>query len=117
MPHKTRKEKIIAELRRKVTIQSQQDVGRIKTPLAQENEPSRQNTSSSFSFKPHSEVKNSGVINGGVISSLVTYDYRYVVSDLRRTFFFAGFVLLIEFVLYWALELGGTQFLSSILKR
>lgn len=115
MPHKSRKEKIIAELRRKVSqAQSKQKLSPqavvtdlVNTDLVNKNE--RPSIENNFVIKPNLLQKQQKKEENYSVSSLVLPDYSYIVSDLRRTFLLTGLIVLLEILLYWVLELNGIR--------
>ena len=84
MPKKTKKEKIIAQLRRKLeTTVNYQLPELVKTPET----------------KPVLITEN----NLGLI-----------LGDLHKTFFLAGLAISLEFIIYWFSELGGSKLLKFL---
>jgi|GEM_PF-3659669 len=113
MPHKTKKEKIIADLHRKIYIQKGQKISSseiLEPDISIKKDHSIKKTSDNFSYTFES-------LNQGKNTKIATYntividssEYKYIVSDLRKTFILTIIVLLIEIMLYWALELGGIK--------
>lgn len=103
MPKKTRQEKIIAELRRKLETtkaQSLETTPRI-TNLAEEKQvlPGYRLPSQSFSSPKTT------------ISLQSTTD---IMKDLKKTFFLSGLAISFEIIVYWLTELGGSKFFKFL---
>lgn len=93
MSKKTRKEKIIADLRKKLAKSSSPNTKKrdeSETPLY---------TLSKSQFK--TEVKD---LKETKDNFLPDADKKYIINDLRKTFLLTGTVLAIEFVLFYLLE-------------
>jgi len=100
MPRKTKKEKIIAELRRKlehVEVKNEKlddevrnldilKTGNISTTLVNQNIPPQH------------------------LTSHLTLPTSYIIKDLRKTFILAGLAISLELIVYWLSELGGSKF-------
>lgn len=100
MPKKTKKEKIIAEFRRR--LEKVKD-GNGKTDL-EEKEMETWKEKSSLSVSRIQDLQSQVPISAfGLPSS-------FVVQDLRKTFLLAGFAISLELVVYWLTELGGSKF-------
>lgn len=93
MSKKTREEKIIAELRRKLSDLKTPslDNSSVKTPV-KEAKPVL-----SFPNLPKKEVVRAA-------QNTFVYDYSLVAKDLRKTFFLTTLALSLEFVLYFILK-------------
>lgn len=101
MPKKTKKEKIIAELRRRLEITKA--VGQ-KWEIGNE--------------KLDNEVRSEIPINQNIPpqfpASHVSLPSSYVVHDLRKTFILTGLAISFEIVVYWITELGGSKLLKFL---
>lgn len=90
-PRKTRQEKIITELRRKLAVNQDLSIDRNAAPKSYEEKVR-------ISFSP---VSQSTTVQA------IRLNYSYVFSDLKKTGFLTLFALAFEFVLYWLFERGG----------
>lgn len=112
MPKKTKKEKIIAELRRKLeTVKTETET--ITLPATHEI-PSEKKE---LARRPISTVNyqmpttKSFPVNS---VSLKTEAPSIVLKDLRKTFLLAGLAISLELVVYWITELGGNKLLKFL---
>ena len=86
MSKKTREEKIIAELRRKLkSLKVPKEVKPVSLPTSSE--------------KPIAKERTTGFARENL-----SYDYSLVAKDLRKTFFLTTLALSLEFVLYFILK-------------
>ena len=110
MPHKSRKEKIIAELRRKVSqTKSKQQLSSQTTVPEPDIKNDKTSIDNNFIIKSNLLLRQQKKEDNYSVSSLVLPDYSYIVSDLKRTFLLTGLIILLEILLYWALEMGGLK--------
>jgi len=112
MPKKTRKEKIIADLRRKMVIQEKTNIDEntvISAPII--NNPIEKKTYSlnvgNTHFRP--AIDNT--------SRLMVVDPKYIKADLKKTLFLTAVVLVVEFMLYWALERNGIEIINKLIGK
>lgn len=90
-PRKTRQQKIIAELRRKLTVRQDLSIERDETPKSHEE-----------------KVRISlPLVSPSAIVQTARLNYSYVFSDFKKAGFLTLFALAFEFVLYWLFERGG----------
>lgn len=97
MPKKTKKEKIIAELRRKLEATR---VRREGEKWVHEVRGEKESTTSPTSI-PTSHIP----------PALPT---SYIIKDLQKTFLLAGLAISLELVVYWLTELGGSKFFQFL---
>lgn len=111
MPKKTRKEKIIADLRRKIIIQEKTNNNEnpiINSPFVKASiEEKTYSLNTNSSFKPITEK----------VSNLIVVDPKYIKADLRKTFLMTAVVLIVEFMLYWALERNGIGIVGKMIGK
>lgn len=93
MPKKTRKEKIIAELRRKLETAKISD----EKVIVEKKESPR--PIPNFQFPT---------------SNIPTVATSFVLRDLKKTFLLAGLAISLELVVYWLTELGGSKFFKFL---
>ncbi len=92
MPKKTKKEKIIADLRRQL--------GSVKT------------VSEEVKFEKKKEISSNNYSATLIPSG--NKSVSYLASDLRKTIFLAGLAISLELVVYWITELGGSKFFGFL---
>jgi len=95
VPKKTKKEKIIAELRRK--LQSVE-----------------QGTETVKVVRPPEEKKIEVKITPQSTQNLANFDRSFIIHDLRKTFLLSGLAISLELVVYWIIELGGSKLLQFL---
>ncbi len=100
MPKKTRQEKIIAELRRKLETTKAQ--GLATTPKTTSPVEEKQ-------VLPDYHLPGQSFSSPKTTTSLPsTID---IMKDLKKTFFLSGLAISFEVIVYWLTELGGSKFL------
>lgn len=99
MPKKTRQEKIIAELRRKLETTKAQ--GLETTPIM--TKPAEEKKVSSDYRLPDRPVSSPKT---QVLTLQSTTD---IMRDLKKTFFLTGLAISFEVIVYWLTELGGSK--------
>ena len=90
MPQKTRKEKQIAELRRKLALQTQDTQASIPSYSVTLTNPLSENT-----FKSENSTE------------VLAVNTKYVIRDLKKTLLLTGFIIILEIVLYYVMEMRG----------
>ena len=114
MPHKSRKEKIIADLRRKINSRKGRSISSYETqePVGTktiDNLTEKKSNIFSFIYKTSDQGRKEDTISSNSLSSINSSDYNYIAFDIRKTFFLTIIVILVELMLYWALEVGGVK--------
>ncbi|MBI4999424.1 hypothetical protein HZB97_01485 [Candidatus Gottesmanbacteria bacterium] len=100
MPKKTKKEKIIAELRRKLeTVKIESGQLEVKAEKKEFATPATRPTTHNLPPQPTSYSKKSSA---------------YIIHDLRKTFILAGLAISLEVMIYWITELGGNRLLKFL---
>lgn len=103
MIKKTKSQKIIAELRRKIKA------AKIATPTTSITTPT---SSTSLETKPQVSV-----IKKPEISMIPTNSSVFIKKDLFKTVFFSLIVITLELMLYWAFEVNNQKMLVSLLGK
>lgn len=93
MPKKTKKEKIIAQLRRKL------ETVKVSPPA---------NLMVNYQLPQLTKTPETKVI------LIEKNNLGLILGDLRKTFFLAGFAISFEFIVYWLTELGGSKLLKFL---
>ena len=94
MPKKKKSQKIIAELRRKLSVQ---EVGKIVSkPIIKEKKQIKK--------RPLTSVKSSPILPS------------FIINDLRKSLFLTLLAISLEFVLYYLLEIKSIENLNFIRK-
>lgn len=105
MPQKTKKDKQIADLRRRLNKQSAsvsnnnysfKNIPTLTETVKREERPS-------FSTPTQNSVKD-------LPSQILAIDPHYYTRDLRKTFILTAVVVIAELLLYWVLEIKGVRF-------
>lgn len=99
MPKKTRKEKIIAQLRRKLETTKVKDQ---KWEMEDEKLDDEMR-----GMKKEISLQDIPLPNQA--SQVPSLTSGYMMKDLRKTFFLAGLAISLEFIVYWLTELGGSK--------
>jgi len=102
MPKKTRKEKIIAELRRKLENSNQYVPQKHESNTVHEIKPNEKIITGTYKLNLQStqkqETPKKNIIN--------TSGYGYVTSDIRRISFFTVLAISFQLALFWILRNG-----------
>lgn len=107
VPKKTKKEKIIAELRRKLeTVEVKHENMEHRTWNIEHKDKNLDKIDSGGDFSLPT-INNTQPKNQ---ASSVQFPTSYIFHDLRKTFFLAGLAISFEFIVYWFTELGGSKF-------
>lgn len=101
MPKKTRQEKIIAELRRKLETTKAQGP-ETEPRITDLRKDQKINSGYRLPDQPISSSKTS------TITMPSTAD---IIRDLKKTFLLTGLAISFEIIVYWLTELGGSKFL------
>jgi len=94
---KTKEQKIIAELRRQLSLQtssSSQTLRQVQDKLPQQTEPEK------ISFTAQIPVP----AQGKTVSAYTQNDYSYLSGGLKKTGILTGLAILLQVVLYFALH-------------
>jgi hypothetical protein len=116
---KTKKEKVLSDLRRKIAALEEVSMDRKlnggETSLSVH--PPESFTHKSQVFTLNKTFVNSSQEESPVsTSSLKLHDYTYVFSDLRKILGITFFVLVVQFVLYLGIEKHSFNFLSKLIR-
>lgn len=103
MPKKTRKEKIIAQLRRKL-----ETVKDFPVEIIQEEKATPTNLMVNYQLPQLTKTPETKTI------LIEKNNLGLILRDLRKTFFLAGFAISFEFIVYWFTELGGSKLLKFL---
>jgi hypothetical protein len=95
MPKKTKKQKILAELRRKKQ-ESNPRLEFVNTQISHVSASKVESAATGYTFKSKSVAKPHPQIS--------THDYSYVRHDLLRITIFTAFALIVQGVLYFILK-------------
>lgn len=95
MPKKRKSQKIIAELRRKLTAQEEEKT--LSIPIIKEKKQIKKRLLMSTKSSP-------------IFPS-------FIISDLKKSFFLTGLAISLEFVLYYLLELKAITKLSPLIEK
>jgi hypothetical protein len=104
VPKKTKKEKIIAELRRKL---DRIEVRSGKIDLEVRNLDKLEDKSTPL-------ISKNQDVQFQVPTSNLQLPTSYIINDLQKTFFLAGLAISLELVIYWLSELGGSKLLQFL---
>lgn len=108
MAKRTRSQKIITDLRRRIKLTE------VKRPKIIVNEPKVKITKETEFVPVESQMIKREITE--VISSLTSgYQINLIKKDLFKTLIFTTVVIMFELVLYWTLELGGSKLILRVL--
>lgn len=118
MPKKTKKEKIIAELRRRLEV-AKATGGEVKVEKEALVKPATSYpTKLATSYLP---VRQAGQLPAteteGKNIPFSSQSISFIIKDLRKTFLLAGLAISFELVVYWLTELGGSKFFKIFLTK
>ncbi len=103
MPKKTKKEKIIAELRRKLETREPQNEKDDEVIIKQKDSYREQTPIPNYQLPT---VRQSRISQ----PALINLPVNFILRDLKKTFILAGLAISFEFIIYWLTELGGSKF-------
>lgn len=102
MGRKTRSQKIIAELRRKIRA------SQISSSLEQEKKVDKTLIEIRENFQPVIKERE---------SAIPSYNLNFIRRDLLKTFFLTATIISLELMLYWSLEHNGLKILQNLLSK
>jgi hypothetical protein len=120
MPKKTKQEKIIAELRRKLEEQKISHPNLEAKPRPQ-TIASPEEKSGRYRLPPmpiKKEVNPSLVAKAQLTSEEPqSSSASYIGADLKKTFLLSGLAISFEVIVYWVTNLGGGKIIENLVRR